>query len=81
MKKIFVFFFLLSIFIACKHSPKNENLKSTSQDLLKEQEPSPAPFDKSLKRLATDTSGLPQQVSAGNTSAHNDWDKKIIKTA
>lgn len=83
MKKLLVFFFLLSIFIACNHSTKNEIQKDASHDLLKEQEPSSTPFDKSTdqKRLLADTAGLPQQISADISSAHTDWDKKIIKTA
>ena len=48
-----------------------------------DQAPSPIQADKSLqqKRLVSDTSVLPPQVSTGISSAHNDWDKKIIKTA
>jgi len=84
MKKLLVFFSLLSIVVACNHSPQtNEKSKSESHDMVMDQSLPPIQEDKGneQKSLAADTSGTPQHPSPNSNSTHIDWDKKIIKTA
>ena len=82
MKKILVLFSFLSIFIACNHSSNKES-KLESQDVISEMATPPIPNNKDAdqKQLMTDTPALPPQISNGISTAHTDWDKKIIKTA
>jgi hypothetical protein len=83
MKKIFVFFAFIVIFISCNHSLKTEN---SEKDLILEQAPSSKSSlgnnnsEKQVQSLS-DTTGAVQQALANNASAKIDWDKKIIKTA